>query len=78
MSPESLSIDVIVTKNSRNYLFLYPQHTEHDLKIMMLMKARLNIVNNLLIITDRRDPSWKAFRQNNNFMYRRRGYQKLL
>ena len=45
---------------------------------MMLMKARLNIVNNLLIITDRRDPPWKAFRQNNNFMYRRRGYQKLL
>ena len=45
---------------------------------MMLMKARLNIVNNLLIITDRRDPSWKAFRQNNNFMYRRRGYQELL
>ena len=33
MSPESLSIDVILTKNSRNYLFLYPQHTEHDLKI---------------------------------------------
>ena len=33
ISPESLSIDVIVTKNSRNYLFLYPQHTEHDLKI---------------------------------------------
>ena len=35
MSPESLSIDVIVTKNSRNYLFLYPQHTEHDLKILV-------------------------------------------
>ena len=35
MSPESLSIDVIVTKNSRNYLFLYPQHTEYDLKILV-------------------------------------------
>ena len=35
MSPESLSIDVIVTKNSRNYLFLYLQHTEYDLKILV-------------------------------------------
>ena len=45
---------------------------------MMLMKARPNIVNNLIEITDRRDPSWKAFRQNNNYMYGRRRYQKLL
>ena len=35
MSPESLSIDVIVTKNSRNHLFLYPKHTKHDLKILV-------------------------------------------
>ena len=35
MSPESLSIDVIVTKNSRNHLFLYPKHTDHDLKILI-------------------------------------------
>ena len=35
MSPEGLSIDVIVTKNSRNHLFLYPKHTEHDLKILV-------------------------------------------
>ena len=35
MSPESLGIDVIVTKNCRNYLFLYSQHTEHDLKILV-------------------------------------------
>ena len=35
MSPESLRIHVIVTQNSRNYLFLYPQHAEHDLKILV-------------------------------------------
>ena len=35
MSPESLSINVIVTKNSKNHLFLYPRHTDHDLKILI-------------------------------------------
>ena len=39
MSPERLSIDVTVTKNSRNYLFLYPQRTVHGLKILVYPNA---------------------------------------
>ena len=36
---------------------------------MMPMKAWPNIINNWLTITDCRDPYWKAFRQNDNYMW---------
>ena len=42
--------------------------------MIMLMKARLNILENLLIITDRHGHPWKAFRQKINYMQRRRAY----